>query len=192
MRKTLWLLSAVAVCVLPAVVQGQWPGAGNPWQGGPGMPGGNGRFGPVVRPAIPGLPPGQGAWPPRADRVNPPGVPFVPPAIRVFPPPEKRRDDSAPWSSIPHVIPHLIPHQEPPVSGGPSAERVKNLHTPREFPHTVAVPASEFRFSAARFSPAVGEEATMLGRCLSGWKGKGILAGIGAALAGLFGRKKES
>jgi hypothetical protein len=191
MHNLLLPLSAVAVCILPTAVQGQWPGPAKPWQGGPGMPAANGRFGPVVGPGIPGLPQAREQWPPLGGGLNQ-GVPqFLQPALPAFPPQEKRRDEDTPWAGITHLIPHHLPE----FPGGANAESFKDLHMPKAVPQAGPWSASEFKFTPTRFAP-VSHEATTIARGLSGLKGPGILAGIGGALAalfgGLFGRKHGS
>jgi hypothetical protein len=74
MRKTLWALSAVvAVCAAPPAVLAQFPGAGLPRQGRPGMPAGNAGFDPFAR-QRPDMLPGLGGFDPipRSPRVPTP------------------------------------------------------------------------------------------------------------------------
>jgi hypothetical protein len=118
----------------------------------------------------------------------PPGVDRFPSASPGLPNQDKRRDESSVWTGIPHVIPHGLP------SGGSNPGRVIDPHTPKVIPLEASLAASEFKVPTTSVSPVLGEEASALARGISG-KG-GILAGIGGALAalfgGIFGRKKES
>jgi hypothetical protein len=168
MRKTLWLLTAVAIFGLPMVARGQWPGRPQSWQGAGGMAP-NGGLDPFGRPNFPGMPGGLPRFPPG---INPGGQ--LPPGFPVLPNQEKRRDDSPSLQTLPHVIPYHIP----------------NFSVPPK------VKVSETEFNPfTRSTPAAGE-ASGLARSLSECKGKGFLAGIGGAIAaacgGIFGRRKES
>jgi hypothetical protein len=60
MRRSLWVLSALGVCVLPVAVRAQWPGSNNPWQGNPGMPSMSGGVTPLGQPWLGGVNPWQG------------------------------------------------------------------------------------------------------------------------------------
>jgi hypothetical protein len=84
----------------------------------------------------------------------------------------------------------------PPASAQPNNDRDDGpgIHWVPHISHVplhseTVVPSREFKYS-----PSEGGSAITRG--LSGWRGRGILAGIGAGLAsvfgGLFGRRKES
>jgi hypothetical protein len=94
------------------------------------------------------------------------------------------RDDRHGIDWIPHIS-HVPLH-----FGG------TDPHTPKGVPPETVVPSHEFRYSSPRFSAFPSEGGSAIARGLSGWRGRGILAGIGGGLAalfgGLFGRKKES
>jgi len=172
LKKTLWaLFVAVAVCMAASTVRAQVPFARNPRQPPPGLPPMNGRV---------------------EGRMNvPPGVVFPPPAVPILRDREKRRDEQDAASGILRVIPHM--HVPSAVSG---PEHMKDVHPPKVVPPEVVMPASELRFAPPRFSPVATEGGATFVRGFSCWKGGGILAGIGSAIAalfgGLFGRKKES
>jgi hypothetical protein len=171
LKKTLWaLFIAVIVCAAASTARAQVPFAGNPRQHPPGLPPMNGGF---------------------DGRVNlPPGVVLPPPMVPGFHDQEKRRDDQDAGRGFLHVIPHV--HVPPGVS---NPEHMKDVHPPKVIPPEVVVPPSEFRLAPSKFTPVASEGGTFV-RGFSRWGGGGILAGIGGAIAsifgGLFGRKKES
>jgi hypothetical protein len=184
LKKILWTLFVVSV-VGPALsaVRAQGPGMFNPGRGGPGLPPANGGIG------------GNGGM------KAPPGGPFLPPGVPGFREQDKRRDDQTPWNMthIPHLPLHGIP-----AHNGPNAGRGANQYLPKVVPPEGgvagpkfgSVPISDFRVTPPRFTPAIGEGGSGIARAFSGAKGRGILGGIGAGLAAvfgaLFGRKKES
>jgi hypothetical protein len=182
MKKTLTLAACLAALACfsgqapgqfdpPGWRQPQFPGAGDPWNR-PGLPGQN--LGPGGRPGL-------------GDPWNRPGLPGQNFGPGGRPNPARDEDKDRPWQPgiealrhLPHVAPHVFPPgtevQRPPVS---------------EFKPAV----NEFKSSATRFKPAVSEVSQVRS---SWWKGGGLLAGIGAAIAGvfrglfsLFGRKKD-
>ena len=119
------------------------------------------------------------------------GRPGLPPAVPGSRDQEKRRDEPGAWTRIPYVVPRV-----PSSFGAPNAGGAADLHTPIVVPPEAAMPVSELRFPRTTFSPTVGEGIPTMVRGLSRFKGGGILAGIGGAIAtafgGIFGRKKES
>jgi hypothetical protein len=185
LKKTLWTLFVVIIVgPAPSAVRAQGPGMFNP-----------GRGGPALRPRGGGVGANGGMKSPVAG-------PFVPPAVPGFVDQEKRRDDQDPWNMT-HIIGHGISHGIP-SSHGPDFGPRANQYAPKVVPPAAevgasefrSVPTSEFRYTPPRFTPALGEGGSGIARALSGAKGRGILGGIGAALAAafgaLFGRKKES
>jgi hypothetical protein len=131
--------------------------------------------------------PGQGrqALPP----VNRPG------AILGLPSQEPRRDDRDLMNHA-HIITHGLGHLHLP-SGSAQPEQMRNVPTPRiVVPPEAMAPVSQLHHTPLpRFTPVVTEGSSSMARGLS-HGGGGILAGIGGAIAavfgGLFGRKKES
>jgi hypothetical protein len=124
--------------------------------------------------------------PPLAQAQRPGANPTHPaPAL---PDQDRRRDDSGPATSFPHVIPYV---RLPP--GSIQTEPVKERFAPRVSPSEVPVPPSELRFSETRIPSGLGAERAAMARGFGG-AGAGILGGIGAAIASafgaLFGRRK--
>lgn len=124
----------------------------------------------------PGLPPFNRGVGVDGRRTLPPGVGLPQPVFPNIRDQDKRRDEHNPWLN-PHILGHLVPHGEH-YPGAPNASgRGASWHTPN-------------------FTPAMGEGGMGLARGFSRWRGGGILAGIGGAIAAifgaLFGRKKES
>ncbi|HEY7314404.1 MAG TPA: hypothetical protein VH643_33965 [Gemmataceae bacterium] len=164
------LFAAVAVCMAASTVRAQVPFARNPRQPPPGLPPMNGGFD------------GRGNVPP--------GVFPPPPAVPILRDREKRRDEQDAASGILRMVPHM--HVPPAVS---NPEHMKDFRPPKAVPPEMVMPASEFRFAPPKFAPVASEGGTFV-RGFSSWRGGGILAGIGGAIAavfgGIFGRKKES
>ncbi len=122
-------------------------------------------------PGHPALPPVNGGVGVDGRTNIPPGVLVPLPVVPKFPDREKRRDEQDLWKHA-HFLGHLFPHGTHHPGGPSAAERGANVHTPA----TVRGAATARGFWR--------------------WRGGGILAGIGAAIAGalggIFGRKKES
>jgi hypothetical protein len=148
------------------------------------------NFGPRNLRELPGQLPGANPANP-LDRDLLPGRNFNPMEPGVDPSQkQKDRDERNHPVFIPHGL-HLRLPSDPPNNRPES-----DLHPPKSVPPEGVVSPAEFKYSPTKFLPAAGEGGAAISRGFSSWRGRGFLAGIGAALAALFkglcGRRKES
>jgi hypothetical protein len=135
--------------------------------------------------------PGAGNPRPGGQAGGPPRVNGLPPGFHGQ---DKREDQNNPFHYA-HIVAHGLSHLHHP-SSAPNAENMKNLHTPIVVPSKPTIPVSEWHYTPPKFTPVVNEGLPSIARGFSSFKGGGILATIGGAIAalfgGVFGRKKDS